>query len=55
MKLVKAIRPIPVGERNFLPGEYVTGLEGKDLEQARADGKVVLVTRKKKKVRRGNG
>ena len=49
---IKAIRPIPVGERIFQPGEIVKGLTGKDLEKAKADDQVVEV--QEKKVKRGD-
>ena len=49
---IKAIRPIRVGEREFLPGMIVSGLEGKDLEEALANDEVVIV--KEKKVKHGN-
>jgi len=51
MDKIKAIYPIPVGDRIWQAGEYPTDLEGKQLEKALADGHAVMV--KKKKVKRG--
>lgn len=48
---IKAIRPIWVGDREFLPGMIVSGLEGKALEKALANDEVVEII---KKVKRGN-
>lgn len=53
MKKIKAIRPKRVGDVIFQPGMYVTGLVGKALEEAKANGEVVEV--KTKKVKHGNG
>ncbi len=47
MKKIKAIRPVWVGDRQFMPGDIVDGLIGKALERALADDKVIIVRRKK--------
>ncbi len=50
--MIKAIQEIWVDDRKYLAGDIVIGLEGKELKEAKDDGKVVEV--KTKKVKHGN-